>query len=133
MSTTKRTTSTWRQYFHVDNKSGNARCKYCPKILKTCSNTTNLKQHMERKHSSLINYIENKEVSAYNLDLIRREHKKFMIFSFISFCNTRTLSHYSHIINHTLNLAETQVFEKNTNKKTCTFSFAALKTFQAIE
>lgn len=69
MSTTKRTTSSWRQYFHVDNKSGNAKCKYCPKILKTCSNTTNLKQHMERKHSGIIS-IANKEVSTYNLDLI---------------------------------------------------------------
>lgn len=71
MSTTRRVLSCWRQYFHVDNKSGNAKCKYCPKILKTCSNTTNLKQHMERKHSDIINSIENKEVSTYNLDLVK--------------------------------------------------------------
>lgn len=72
MSTTKRTTSRWHQYFNIDNKSGNgnAKCKYCPKILKTCSNTTNLKQHMERKHSGVIS-IENKEVSTYKLDLIK--------------------------------------------------------------
>lgn len=69
MSTTKRTTSSWRQYFHVDNKSGNAQCKYCLKILKTCSNTTNLKQHTERKHSGILS-IENEEVSTNFLDLI---------------------------------------------------------------
>lgn len=65
MSAIKRPKSGWRQYFDVDSKSGNAKCKYCPKILKTCSNTTNLKQHIERKHPGILSNIENEEVSKY--------------------------------------------------------------------
>ncbi|XP_057662496.1 E3 SUMO-protein ligase ZBED1 [Diorhabda carinulata] len=36
-----------------------AKCKYFPKELRTCSNTTNLKQHMERKHSDILKADEN--------------------------------------------------------------------------
>ncbi|XP_046590212.1 E3 SUMO-protein ligase ZBED1-like [Neodiprion lecontei] len=51
--------SCWRKYFVINKDNATAQCKYCPKALKTCSNTTNLKQHMERKHSAVLEVDEN--------------------------------------------------------------------------
>lgn len=53
-STGKTPKSSWRQHFIMNKDNVTAKCKYCPKELKTCSNTTNLKQHMERKHSAVL-------------------------------------------------------------------------------
>jgi len=46
--------SSWRKYFITKKDNTTAICKYCSKELKTCSNTTNLKQHMERKHLNVL-------------------------------------------------------------------------------
>ncbi|CAK1602920.1 unnamed protein product [Parnassius mnemosyne] len=51
--------SSWREYFVMKKDNTRAQCKYCPKELKTCSNTTNLKQHMERKHPTVLQAIQN--------------------------------------------------------------------------
>lgn len=40
----------WKYFKKVDN-GGN--CKLCNVFVKTCGNTTNLKQHIKRKHPSL--------------------------------------------------------------------------------
>lgn len=53
-STGKTPRSSWRKYFVIKKDNATAKCKYCPKELKTCSNTTNLKQHIERKHSDIL-------------------------------------------------------------------------------
>ena len=34
------------------NKLENGSCKFCNAAVKTCGNTTNLKQHLKRKHST---------------------------------------------------------------------------------
>ncbi|XP_044739986.1 E3 SUMO-protein ligase ZBED1-like [Chrysoperla carnea] len=57
-STGKTPRSSWRQHFIMKNNAI-AKCKYCTKELKTCSKTTNLKQHMERKHSAVLQTDEN--------------------------------------------------------------------------
>ncbi|XP_045540850.1 E3 SUMO-protein ligase ZBED1 [Papilio machaon] len=58
-STGKTPRSSWRKYFVIKKDNATAKCKYCPKELKTCSNTTNLKQHIERKHSDILQADEN--------------------------------------------------------------------------
>lgn len=53
MSSNRKTNKRW-EYFIIKKNSATAKCKYCPKELKTCNNTTNLKQHMERKHPTVL-------------------------------------------------------------------------------
>lgn len=40
----------WKYFTKVDN---GGTCKLCNLFVKTCGNTTNLKQHLKRKHPSL--------------------------------------------------------------------------------
>lgn len=43
--------STMWSYFNKVDKGGV--CKLCNVVVKTCGNTTNLKQHLKRKHPGL--------------------------------------------------------------------------------
>lgn len=42
----------WEFFERLENNE--ARCRFCFKIIKTCGNTTNLKLHVDKMHSTLL-------------------------------------------------------------------------------
>ncbi|XP_054729225.1 uncharacterized protein LOC129238208 [Anastrepha obliqua] len=77
-SAAKTPRSCWRKYFTIRKENATAKCKYCPKELKTCNNTTNLKQHMERKHSDVLQADENShEVDVQDTTNLRHNDSLF--------------------------------------------------------
>lgn len=53
----------WEFFEKLENNE--AKCRSCHKIIKTCGNTTNLKLHIEKMHSSLLGKHSNDENTVH--------------------------------------------------------------------
>lgn len=66
----------WEFFERLENNE--ARCRSCHKIIKTCGNTTNLKLHIEKMHSSLLGKNSNEENTVHKTGAKRSFKETFV-------------------------------------------------------
>lgn len=66
----------WEFYEKLENNE--AKCRFCHKIIKTCGNTTNLKLHIEKMHSSLLGKNSNEENTVHKTGAKKSRKETFV-------------------------------------------------------
>ncbi|XP_045489807.1 zinc finger BED domain-containing protein 4-like [Pieris rapae] len=126
-STGKTPRNSWRKYLVIKKDNATAKCKYCPKELKTCSNTTNLKQHIERKHSDILQADEDLLSEINNRFQNLEKSRTLTISTFLDpryklyFRNATVAENTKH---HVVGLVTSMIQQTETNQPTTTGSEA---------